>query len=134
MGLRVIPNLDVIRPADPEETAGAFVAALERTDGPTLLALTRQDVPVLPGDAKTQREGVRRGGYVLVKETAALDDHPIGTGSEVQHCVAAAEGARRRDARGVAAVLESLRPSARGVPRGGAAEGDAAAGCRSRRA
>jgi transketolase len=46
-GLRVIPNLDVIRPADPEETAGAFAAALERTDGPTLLALTRQAVPLL---------------------------------------------------------------------------------------
>ena len=46
-GLRVIPNLDVIRPADPEETAGAFVAALDRTDGPTLLALTRQNVPLL---------------------------------------------------------------------------------------
>jgi transketolase len=44
-GLRVIPNFDVIRPADPEETAGAFAAALERTDGPTLLALTRQAVP-----------------------------------------------------------------------------------------
>ena len=47
-GLRVIPNLDVIRPADPiEETAGAFVAALQRTDGPTGLILTRQNVPNL---------------------------------------------------------------------------------------
>jgi len=42
--LRLIPGLDVIRPADPEETAGAFAAAMERTDGPTLLALTRQTV------------------------------------------------------------------------------------------
>ncbi len=41
-GLRVIPNLDVIRPGDPEETAGAFAAAISRTDGPTLIALTRQ--------------------------------------------------------------------------------------------
>jgi transketolase len=39
--------MEVIRPADPEETAGAFAAALERTDGPTLIALTRQAVPVL---------------------------------------------------------------------------------------
>jgi transketolase len=46
-GLRVIPNLDVIRPADPEETAGAFASALARTDGPTLLALTRQALPTL---------------------------------------------------------------------------------------
>ncbi|MGO9713346.1 MAG: transketolase [Polyangiaceae bacterium] len=91
MGLRVIPNLDVIRPADPEETAGAWISAIERVDGPTLLALTRQNVTVLPGDAKTKREGVRRGGYVLVKETAALETILIATGSEVQHCVAAAK-------------------------------------------
>jgi transketolase len=90
-GLRVIPNLDVIRPADPEETAAAWVCAMERTDGPTLLALTRQNVPVLPGDAKTKRAGVRRGAYVLVKETAKLERILIGTGSEVQHAVAAAK-------------------------------------------
>ncbi len=91
MGLRVIPGLDVIRPADPEETAGAWVAAIERSDGPTLFALTRQNVPLLPGDAKTKREGVLKGGYVLVKETAKLETILIGTGSEVQHCVAAAK-------------------------------------------
>jgi transketolase len=91
MGLRVIPNLDVIRPADPEETAGAWAQAMLRTDGPTALALTRQGVPMLPGDAKTKREGVRLGGYVLVRETAALERILIGAGSEVQHCVAAAK-------------------------------------------
>jgi transketolase len=90
MGLRVIPNLDVIRPADPEETAGAWAAALERLDGPTALALSRQAVPMLPGDAKTKREGARRGGYVVVRESAPLDTILIGTGSEVQHAVAAA--------------------------------------------
>ena len=90
MGLRVIPGLDVIRPADPEETAGAWLAAAERTDGPTVLALTRQNVPVLPGDAATKREGVRRGGYVLVKESAPLERILIASGSEVQHVVAAA--------------------------------------------
>jgi transketolase len=91
MGLRVIPGLDVIRPADPEETAGAWVAAIERVDGPTLLALTRQNLPMLPGDAKTRREGVLRGGYVLVRETAKLDTILLSAGSEVQHCVAAAK-------------------------------------------
>jgi transketolase len=91
MGLRVIPGLDVIRPGDPEETAGAWIAAIEHTHGPTLLALTRQNVSVLPGDAKTKREGVLKGGYVLVKETAKLETILIGTGSEVQHCVAAAK-------------------------------------------
>ena len=91
MGLRAIPNLDVLRPADPEETAGAWAAALERTDGPTVLALSRQAVPMLPGDAKTKREGARRGGYVLVKETAALERVLIATGSEVSLAVAAAK-------------------------------------------
>ncbi len=67
-GLRVIPNLDVVRPGDPEETAGAFVAALERTDGPTLLALSRQAVPLLTSiPVKERREGVLRGGYIAKK-------------------------------------------------------------------
>jgi len=91
MGLRVIPNLDVIRPADPEETAGAWIAAMEQIKGPTVLALTRQNVPMLPGDARSKREGVLRGGYVLVKETAPLETILIATGSEVQHAVAAAK-------------------------------------------
>ncbi len=91
-GLRVIPGLDVIRPADPEETAGAFVAALERTDGPTLLLLTRQGVPMLNVvSAKERREGVFKGGYVLVKETGELETILIATGSEVQHAVEAAK-------------------------------------------
>ena len=91
-GLRVIPNLDVIRPADAEETAGAFVAALERTDGPTLLALSRQDLPHQGSvDAKTRRKGVFRGGYILKKETARLTAIVLATGSEIQHAMAAAK-------------------------------------------
>jgi transketolase len=91
-GLRVIPNLDVIRPADPEETAGAFVAALDRTDGPTLLALTRQNVPLLEGiPVKTRREGALKGGYIARKETAPLDLILLSAGSELQHALAAAD-------------------------------------------
>jgi len=91
-GLRVIPNLDVIRPADAEETAGAFVASLERTDGPTLLALSRQDLPHLGfASAQTRREGTLKGGYVLVEETAELDTILIATGSEVYLAVEAAK-------------------------------------------
>lgn len=91
-GLRLIPNFDVIRPADPEETAGAFVAALERTDGPTLLALTRQAVPLLTDiPVKTRREGVLKGGYVAKKETAKLDTILMAAGSELQHALKAAE-------------------------------------------
>ena len=91
-GLRVIPNLDVIRPADPEETAGAFVAGLERTEGPTLLALTRQTVPLLDEvPVQTRREGVLKGGYILKKETAPLELILLSAGSEVQHALAAAK-------------------------------------------
>ena len=91
-GLRVIPNLDVIRPADPEETAGAWVAALERTDGPTLLALSRQNVPLLSEiPAATRREGALKGGYVAKKETAPLDLILLSAGSELQHALVAAK-------------------------------------------
>ena len=91
-GLRVIPNLDVIRPADPEETAGAYVAALERTDGPTLLALTRQAVPLLSEiPVQTRREGAMKGGYVARKETAPLDLILLSAGSELQHALKAAD-------------------------------------------
>jgi transketolase len=90
MGLRAMVGLDVIRPADSEETAGAWLAAIGQTRGPTVLALTRQAVPMLPGTPAVKREGVLRGGYVLVSESAPLDLILIGTGSEVQHAVAAA--------------------------------------------
>src|SRR5690606_34554915 len=91
-GLRVIPNLDVIRPADPEETAGAFAAALERTDGPTLLALTRQAVPMLNEIPVTERrQGVLKGGYIAVRETASLTHILLASGSELQWAVAAAK-------------------------------------------
>jgi len=91
-GLRVIPNLDVIRPADPEETAGAFVAALERTDGPTLLALTRQAVPLLKQiPLEARRNGAMKGGYIAKKETAPLELILLSAGSELQHALKAAE-------------------------------------------
>lgn len=91
-GLRVIPNLDVIRPADPEETAGAYVAALERTDGPTLLALTRQTVPLLKQiPVEARRNGVLRGGYVAKMETAPLQLILLAAGSELQHAMKAAD-------------------------------------------
>src|SRR5436305_11188262 len=87
-----MPNIDVIRPADPEETAGAFVAAVHRTEGPTLLSLTRQAVPMLNDiDVKLRREGVLRGGYIARKETGKLDLIILSCGSELQHALAAAK-------------------------------------------
>src|SRR5437763_1848326 len=90
--VRLIPNIDVIRPADPEETAGAFVAAMERTDGPTFLALTRQTVPMLNDiDVNLRREGVLRGGYVAKQETGKLELIILACGSELQHALVAAK-------------------------------------------
>ena len=89
--LRLIPGLDVIRPADPEETAGAFAAAMERIDGPTLIALTRQAVPTLNDiPPHIRRAGVLKGGYVAVQETAPLTHILVATGSELQIALAAA--------------------------------------------
>jgi transketolase len=90
--VRLMPNIDVIRPADPEETAGAFVAAMQRTDGPTLLALTRQVVPILNEiDVKLRREGVLRGAYIAKREKGKLDLIIMSCGSELQHALAAAK-------------------------------------------
>ena len=90
--VRVMPQIDVIRPADPEETAGAFAAAAERIDGPTLLALTRQTVPMLNEiDVQTRREGVLKGGYIAKKEKGKLELILLSCGSELQHALAAAK-------------------------------------------
>ncbi|HWR46049.1 MAG TPA: transketolase C-terminal domain-containing protein, partial [Pseudonocardiaceae bacterium] len=89
--LRAIPGLDVVRPADANETAAAWKALLEKGTRPTGLALTRQNVPILEG---TDAAGVARGGYVL-SDTATDIGHGladvllIATGSEVQFAVAA---------------------------------------------
>lgn len=91
-GLRVIPNLDVIRAADAEEAAGAYLAAMQRQDGPTALIFTRQGV--LANDAVSpseRREGVLKGGYIARKETAPLERILLATGSEVALALSAAE-------------------------------------------
>jgi transketolase len=91
-GLRVIPGLDVIRPGDPEETAGAFAAALSRSDGPTLLALSRQAMPILNEiPAEVRRGGVLSGGYVAVRETSPLTHVILATGTELSLAVNAAK-------------------------------------------
>jgi transketolase len=90
-GLRVIPGLDVIRPGDAEETAGAFIAAMNRTDGPTALILTRQAIPLMNElSVDERRDGVIRGGYIAKKETGALTTILLATGSELQYAIAAA--------------------------------------------
>jgi transketolase len=87
--MRAMPGLRVIRPADANETAHAWRIAVD-SPGPTALLLTRQNVPVLEGTADAGA-GVARGGYVLVEEQGGPAELVlVGTGSEVQLCVAAA--------------------------------------------
>ena len=90
--LRSIPNLSVIRPADANETAQAWAAAIEYKPSPKGLALSRQGLPVLEGTKEKAYDGVRRGAYVLVEASKETPDVIlIATGSEVQIAVAAAK-------------------------------------------
>eukprot|EP00595_Chromulina_sp_UTEXLB2642_P002228 CAMPEP_0196763134 /NCGR_PEP_ID=MMETSP1095-20130614/3500_1 /TAXON_ID=96789 ORGANISM="Chromulina nebulosa, Strain UTEXLB2642" /NCGR_SAMPLE_ID=MMETSP1095 /ASSEMBLY_ACC=CAM_ASM_000446 /LENGTH=677 /DNA_ID=CAMNT_0042115701 /DNA_START=147 /DNA_END=2180 /DNA_ORIENTATION=- len=91
-GLRIIPHLDVIRPADPEEVAGAFASLIDRKDGPTALIFSRQNVRTLNEiPVAERRNGVLKGAYVAVKETAPLTHILLGSGSELQWAVDAAK-------------------------------------------
>jgi transketolase len=90
--LRTIPNMDVIRPADPEETAAAFAMAIARTDGPTSLILSRQGVPTLNEiPVESRRLGTLKGGYIARKESGDLKLILLGSGTELQHALKAAD-------------------------------------------
>ena len=86
--LRNIPGLDVVRPADANETAVAWRTILEHTDRPAGLCLTRQNVPTFDRGQLASADGTARGGYVLADGTDVI---LMGTGSEVQIAVAARE-------------------------------------------
>jgi transketolase len=88
--LRTIPNLTVLRPADGTETSGAYKVAIQNANQnrPTLLALSRQGLPNLAGSSI---EGVEKGAYAVVECDGTPDLILIGTGSEVNLCVQAAE-------------------------------------------
>nr|WP_249715000.1 transketolase [Micromonospora sp. NBRC 107566] len=104
--LRAIPGLAVVRPGDANETAWAWRAALEHTDQPTALALTRQAIPTFDRSGFASAEGVMKGGYTLVDGS---DGKPrvilIGTGSELHLCVAARE---RLEAEGTSTRVVSM--------------------------
>ncbi len=89
--LRAIPELVVIRPADGNETSGAYKVAIENRDLPTLLGMSRQTLPNLAGSSI---EGVTKGGYILSDSDGTPDLILMGTGSETQLCVKAAEQLR----------------------------------------
>jgi transketolase len=92
--LRAIPGLDVVRPADANETVACWQTVLENTDRPAGLILTRQNVPVFPRGEKgfATLDDVKKGGYVLIDaENGNPDVILVGTGSEVQLAVQARE-------------------------------------------
>ena len=88
--LRVIPNLNVIRPADANETVAAWREALRRKDGPTALILTRQNLPTLAPMVEKSMAGLHRGAYVVTEVENEADISLIGTGSELSLAYAAA--------------------------------------------
>jgi transketolase len=83
-----MPNLSLWRPCDAFETAVAWIAAIERTAGPTALVFTRQGLPQQPRTA-AQEAAVRRGGYVLIDSQGAPECIVIASGSEVGICAQA---------------------------------------------
>jgi transketolase len=104
--LRAIPGLDVVRPADANETAVAWRTILQRTGHPAGICLTRQKLPVLGGEGMAGAEGAARGGYVLAEAAGGVPEVIlIGTGSEVAIALAARQ-ALQRD--GVAARVVSM--------------------------
>ncbi|HEY9313889.1 transketolase [Williamsia sp.] len=100
--LRAIPNLDVVRPGDANETAYAWAEVLRRRHNPAGLALTRQNLPILEG---TSAEGVANGGYVLSEPDTTPQVVLIGTGSEVYLAVDAAKALKDK---GIAARVVSM--------------------------
>ncbi|PQA54933.1 transketolase [Siphonobacter curvatus] len=83
MALRAMPNIVVIRPADANETAQAWKAALQHTTGPVLLVLTRQDLPILDQEKYAPATNLHKGAYILSDSEGEPDVILIATGSEV---------------------------------------------------
>jgi len=106
--LRAIPNVLVLRPADPEETVIAWRMALARADGPTCLALTRQNVPVLEKDDPDWRHTMECGAYVVSKGADVPDVTVLATGSEVSLALEAAKLAGGKKVRVVSVVSKEL--------------------------
>jgi transketolase len=106
LALRAIPGIAVLRPADANETAAAWVVALERTGGPTALLLSRQGLPVLKKAREIGKEGVARGAYVL---SEAKSGTPmvvlVATGGEVTLAI---DAAAQLAGRGIEARVVSM--------------------------
>ncbi len=105
VGLRSVPNLVTLRPADATETVEAWKVALQRRQGPTALVLSRQNLPVLDRVTLAPATGLQRGGYILWEAIAPPDVILIGTGSEVH---IALEAGKLLQESGVAARVVSF--------------------------
>ena len=105
MGLRAVPNLTTIRPADATETAEAWKVAMENRRGPTVLIFSRQKLPVLNRSALAPASGLRRGGYILWQASPTPNVIIIGTGSEVHIALKAGRLLQEKD---IAAQVVSL--------------------------
>lgn len=104
-GLRAIPNMNVIRPADGNETRVAWEVALESEGTPTSLALTRQNLPTLDVSEETVEEGVRKGAYIVYESKETPEYLLLATGSEVSLAV---EAAKDLDAQGKGVRVVSM--------------------------
>ncbi|HLR92622.1 MAG TPA: transketolase C-terminal domain-containing protein, partial [Atopostipes sp.] len=93
---RGMPNVTMMRPADANEVAAAWKVALESKDRPTLLALTRQALPVLPNTKELAMDNVKKGAYVLSPAEDEADGILMATGSEVQLAVKAQKELREK--------------------------------------
>ena len=106
--LRAIPNLQVLRPGDAEETEMAWRMAYDRKTGPTVLALTRQGLPVYPKSDPAWRTSIQRGAYIARDCTGIPEIVIIATGSEVSVAIAAAAELSDRKVRVVSMLSREL--------------------------
>jgi len=97
IGLRSVPNMTVIRPADANETAQAWRVAIEHTDGPVAIVLTRQGIPVIDQEKYTKATELEKGAYILSESEGNPELILIATGSEVQLILAAQEKLKEKN-------------------------------------
>jgi transketolase len=83
IGLRTVPNMTVIRPADANETAQAWRVAIEHTDGPVAIVLTRQEIPIIDQKKYAKAKNLEKGAYILSDSEGEPDVILVATGSEV---------------------------------------------------
>lgn len=97
IGLRSVPNMTIIRPADANETAQAWRVAIEHTDGPVAIVLTRQGIPIIDQEKYTNAKELEKGAYILSESKEEIDIILIATGSEVHLVLAAQEKLQKKD-------------------------------------